>query len=79
MSTDFVKRIFETCFITVGAFGTHAEVLTACSRRSGSTVRRSVGSELNCTPGKRGGGGFVFAFVVKWAFISEKNGITKMR
>ena len=55
MSTDFVKRIFETCFITVGAFGTHAEVLTACSRRSGSTVRRSVGSELNCTPGKRGG------------------------
>ena len=56
MSTDFVKRIFETCFITVGAFGTHAEVLTACSRRSGSTVRRSVGSELNCTPGKRGGG-----------------------
>ena len=57
MSTDFVKRIFETCFITVGAFGTHAEVLTACSRRSGSTVRRSVGSELNCTPGKRGGGG----------------------
>ena len=52
MSTDFVKRIFETCFITVGAFGTPAEVLTACS---GSTVRRSVGSELNCTPGKRGG------------------------
>ena len=57
MSTDFVKRIFETCFITVGAFGTPAEVLTACSRRSGSTVRRSVGSELNCTPGKRGGTG----------------------
>ena len=57
MSTDFVKRILETCFITVGAFGTHAEVLTACSRRSDSRVRRSVGSELNFTQGKRGGGG----------------------
>ena len=57
MSTDVVKRIFniQTCFITVGAFGTHAEVLIACSRRSDSRVRRSVGSELNCTPGKRGG------------------------
>ena len=28
----------------------------ACSRRSDSRARGSVGSELNCTPGKRGRG-----------------------
>ena len=29
----------------------------ACSRRSDSRARRSVESELNCTPRKQGGGG----------------------
>ena len=29
----------------------------ACSRRSDSRTRLSVGNELNCTPGKRGEGG----------------------
>ena len=33
--------------------------LLACSRRSDSRARRSVESELNCTPGKRMGGGGV--------------------
>ena len=33
------------------------ENLVACSRLSDSRARRSVGSELNCTTGKRGGGG----------------------
>ena len=33
------------------------ENLVACFRRSSdSRARRSVGNELNCTPGKRGGG-----------------------
>ena len=31
--------------------------VVACSRRSDSRARRSVGSELNCTPEERGGGG----------------------
>ena len=31
--------------------------VVACSLRSDSRARRLVGSELNCTPGKRGGGG----------------------
>ena len=31
------------------------ENLVACSRGSDSRARRSVGSELNCTPRKRGG------------------------
>ena len=33
------------------------ENLVACSRHSDCRARGSVGSELNCTPGKRGGGG----------------------
>ena len=53
MSTDFVKRIFATCFITVGAFGTHAEVLTACCRHTGTAVS---GERVKLYTGKTGGG-----------------------
>lgn len=43
ISTDFVKRRFDTCFITVGTFGTHTEVLIACPRRSHSRVQKTEG------------------------------------
>ena len=36
--------------------GGRSVLYLACSRHSDSRARRSVGSELNCTPGKRGGG-----------------------
>ena len=51
MSNDFVKRILETCFITVGAFGTHAEVLTACCRHTGTAVS---GERVKLYTGKTG-------------------------
>ena len=37
-------------------FDTKPHVSIACSRRSDSRAQKSVGSELNCTPGKRDGG-----------------------
>ena len=43
----------------------------ACSRRSDSKARLSMGSELNCTPGKQRGGGELREFFSR-ALLSER-------
>ena len=50
---DEVARLYQEPITVI----THL----AWSRRSDSRARRSIRSELNCTPGKRGGGSFSLA------------------